>query len=225
MDFKVFVDDSGRKEYITPYARDFVGMPPALSESTRNFWRDNYFVLCAVRVPTKSLGAINEAINTLKERYFGTKAIEVKSDWLRNPHKRKKKYLEPFNITAERLNEFGERFTDVIAIHAKELKLFAAVFDKRFYGDRKRETSDGDPLLKTTQVILERIHRQGGKNVVVFDQMENSLQKERGRHCSMLKVFQSNDGMKSAYVPEYTNIWRARIYCDYKKYFWNIWCI
>ena len=210
--FKIFVDDSGKKEYATPYSRDFVDTPPALTETTRGFWRDNYFVLCAVRVPAKSLGTIDAEINELKTAYFGTKDVEVKSDWLRNPTKRKKKYVEPLSITAERLNEFGERFTDLVASHADELKLFAAVFDKRFYGDRKRSMSDGDPLLKTTQVIFERIHRQGGENVIVFDQMEDSLRKERGKHGAMLKIFQSNDGMKSAYVPEYTNI--TDIYFD-----------
>lgn len=157
-------------------------------------------------MPSTALGKINDAINALKIEYFGTKDVEVKSVWLRNARHRKTQYLDPYNITAERLNEFGEKFTDLIATYSADLKLFAAVFDKRYYGDRKRLTPDGDPLLKTTQVILERIHSQGGKSVIVFDQMENSLKREKGKHGAMLKIFQSNDGMEGTYVPSYTNI-------------------
>lgn len=70
--YKVFVDDSGSREYKNPYAIEFVENPPPF-EDYPQFWRDNYFVLCAVRIHHSNLGEINLKINNLKETYFKTK--------------------------------------------------------------------------------------------------------------------------------------------------------
>jgi len=43
--YKVFIDESGKKEYKNPYSKDFINNPPPL-EKYEDFWRDNYFVLC-----------------------------------------------------------------------------------------------------------------------------------------------------------------------------------
>lgn len=204
--YKVFIDESGKKEYKNPYSRDFIENPPSL-ERYEDFWRDNYFVLCGVRLKQDDLRIINPKIDGLKKEYFGTHKVEVKSDWLRNPHKRKKYYLTPFNITVEKLNKFGEKFVNLIGEHKKNLKLLVVVFDKRFYGDAKRQKGEGIPLLKTAQVLFERLqYNTTGYNILIFDQMESSLKLSKGQHDKILNVFQKNHGMEKIFVDKYDKI-------------------
>lgn len=205
MIYKIFVDESGKKDYITPYSRDFIDSPPSFDDY-EDFWRDNYFVLGGVRIKQENISDINTKINQLKKKYFKTHKVEVKSDWLRNPHQRKKRYLDKFKITATRLNEFGENFVDLIAAFKKELKILAVVFDKRYYGNRKRYAAEGTPLLKTTQVLLERLEFADNYNILVFDQMESSLRLTTGQHGRILKVLQQNEGMEKIYVNKYNSV-------------------
>jgi len=205
MIYKVFVDDSGKKEYITPYSKDFVENPPKF-DKYGSFWWDNYFVLAGVRIKQEDVGKIDKEINLLKEKYFDTHKVEVKSDWLRNPDQRKKHYLDQHEISPEKLNEFGKKFVDIIVNHRSELKIIASVFDKRYYGDAKRQTAEGKPLLKTTQVLFERIQFAGNYNIVIFDQMESSLQVRSGQHGKILKIFKENEGMEKIYVEKYDAI-------------------
>lgn len=203
--YKFFIDDSGKKEYLTPYSKDFIDNPP-MFEKYEDFWRDNYFVLCGVRIRQEDIGEINKEINILKKEFFGTHKVEIKSDWLRNPHQRKKRYLKVFDITAEKLNEFGEKFVELIGSYKYKIKIIAVVFDKRFYGDAKRQTSEGSPLLKTTQILFERLQYAGNYNIVIFDQMESSLKLTKGHHKKILNVFESNDGMDKIFIDKYDKV-------------------
>ncbi len=205
MSCSIFIDDSGDKGYITPYTREFIDNPPSYI-GNEAFWRGNYFTLCGAMIEDADLEELNNKINQLKEECFGTKNVEVKSVWLRIPDKRKKHYLEPFGITSERLNKFGEDYIDLIASNFRKIKLFAVVFDKRWYGPA-RLTPEGTPLLKTAQVLLERLHSYCGQDCnVIFDQMESSLSVTRGLHNKIQGVYIKNDGLKNIYVPSYTNI-------------------
>lgn len=203
--FKVFIDDSGSKEYKTPYSRDFTVNAPPYAEYEQ-FWRDNYFVLCGVRVSDKSIGELNCSINRIKKKTFGTSKVEIKSDWLRNPHQRKKHYFDPYGVTNESLNAFGQEIIDFIALEKDRLKLIGVVFDKRFYSDKKRNLPEGNPLAKTSQVLFERIHYLNKPHTLIFDQMESSLKVEDGNNRLIVKVLRKNDGMTNVYVQEYKNI-------------------
>ncbi len=205
MIYKFFVDDSGKKEYITPYSRDFVENPPEF-DKYESFWWDNYFVLAGVRIKQEDIGKIDKEIYLLKKKYFGTHKVEVKSDWLRNPDQRKKHYLDQYKISVEKLNEFGKKFVDLIASHKNELKIIASVFDKRYYGDSRRQTVEGKPLLKTTQILFERIQFASNYNIVIFDQMESSLQVTSGQHGKILNIFRKNEGLEKIYVEKYDAI-------------------
>ncbi len=203
--YKFFIDDSGSKDYLTPYSKEFISNPP-LFEKYENFWRDNYFVLCGVRISQEEIGIVNEDINSLKTKYFGTHKVEIKSDWLRNPHKRKKKYIDKFNVTLEDLEKFGEDLYDLISKHKDKLKLLAVVFDKRYYGDKKRQSADGNPLAKCSQILFERLQYLNTYHLVIFDQMESSLRIDKGNHGKILNVLRENAGMEKIYVTEYDKI-------------------
>ncbi len=210
--YKVFVDDSGMKDYNAPYSRDFKDNPPAF-EGNEQFWRENYFVLCGVRIKQSDIGIIDAAVRTLKIACFGTADVEIKSTWLRIPDKRKKHYLDPYGITVEQLNKFGDDLHDLIAQNADKMKVIGVVFDKRYYGDAKRATGDGNPFLKTTQIMLERINYAGNINVVTFDQFESSLSLEKGAHNKIRGIFTNNLGMETKFSESYENI----VDVDFKK--------
>lgn len=203
--YKVFIDDSGKKDYPNPYAREFVDNPPSTNDY-REFWKDNYFVLCGVKVKQTDIGEIDKIIRGLKIDCFRTDDVEIKSTWLRIPYQRKKHYLDLYDVSDEQLNKFGDDLFEIFNHNEDRLKLFGVVFDKRFYGDAKRKMPDGDPLLKTTQVLLEKINRSSQHNILVFDQMEESLSKDRGNHRAMLGIWTQNDGMEQIYQNKYENI-------------------
>ena len=204
--YKVFVDDSGPHDYITPFSRDKQVNPPPHDDANRQFWLDNYFVLCGVRVKQEDLQFIDTEIRNLKTEYFGTDDVEIKSVWLRNAKHKKAEYIDKFGITEERVNAFGEAFYDLIAKYPNNLKLIATVFDKRCYGDAKRQTTDGSALFKSMQIMFERVQYQNNYNVMVIDQFEDRLKATHGRHGVITSVHQSNHDMDGIYVEKYSNI-------------------
>ena len=203
--YKFFIDDSGSKDYLTPYSKEFVKNPPDF-DKYEQFWRNNYFVLCGVRISQEEIGIVNKELNNLKEKYFGTRNVEIKSDWLRNPYKRKKNYTDKFGISLEQLNKFGNELYKLISKNKDKLKLLAVVFDKRFYGDKKRQSGEGNPLAKCSQILFERLQYLNTYHVVVFDQMESSLKINKGNHGKILNVLKENDGMEKIFVTKYDKI-------------------
>ncbi|OGF48302.1 MAG: hypothetical protein A2452_12330 [Candidatus Firestonebacteria bacterium RIFOXYC2_FULL_39_67] len=205
MIYKVFVDDSGSRDYKNPYVSDFKVKPP-LFEAYPQFWRDNYFVLCGVRIHQSEIGGINKEINDLKMTHFKTNKVEIKSDWLRNPRQRQKYYLEKYNISAEKLNEFGFEIYEIIKKNANKMKIIGVVFDKRCYGEEKRRTTDGQPLLKAVQVLFERLQYTKKYHIVIFDQFECDLCITKGEHKKISDIAQSKDNLKKLHVGQFDKI-------------------
>lgn len=166
--YKVFIDESGKKEYKNPYSKDFISNPPLL-EKYEDFWRDNYFVLCGVRVKQKELVPVSPGNS------FSSCIVRFPVPGVRCPFP-------------------GARSP------------FPVVFDKRFYGDAKRQKSEGIPLLKTAQILFERLQYAGNYHIVIFDQMESSLKLTIGHHDRILNVLQKNAGMEKIYVDQYDKI-------------------
>ena len=74
-----YIDESGHREYGSGTSR--------------------YFALCGVGIPVESWQLLNGHMHTLKQSYFGSPTVEIKSSWLRQPAAAKKHYLEPYGIT------------------------------------------------------------------------------------------------------------------------------
>ena len=133
-----FIDDSGSKNWDTPYSKDFVVNPPKRSKENLNFWRHNYFALSGVHIDGETIAQLNPIINAEKIKYFGTKHVEIKSEWFRNPHQRRKQYLEKFDITEKKLTEFMEIFWyPLIQENFENIKIQSFVIDKRYFGGRR----------------------------------------------------------------------------------------
>ena len=68
------------------------------------------------------------ALRSLKERHFGTSDVEIKSNWLRMPEERQRRYLLPYSLTSDELKGFVEEYYDRLL--ELEFVLLASVVDK-----------------------------------------------------------------------------------------------
>lgn len=186
MEKYLFIDDSGSKEWITPYTIDFVNNPPERSDQNLNFWRNNYFVLAGVHIDSENLSRVNTAINNIKIEYFGTKHVEIKSTWLRNPEKRKNNYLKAFNITEERLKDFIDNaWYKILEEHGGGIKVQAVILDKRYYKYRQ----DKHPLELTVVALFDRVEKGDHKECsIIFDQMDDEIRSTKHTQGRVFKV-------------------------------------
>jgi hypothetical protein len=179
-----FVDDSGSKEWGTPYRREFVISSPPRNNQNINFWRRNYFVLAGIHIPGHTVAELNPILNNIKNSFFGRKHVEVKSDWLRNPHQRRKRYIAPFGISEEGLKSFVNEWYRVFSDNLNTIQIQAFVLDKRFF--KKRKFS---PLKILTQVLFDRVEMYPSLNsFIVFDQMDSQIHSEKNQHGEILKI-------------------------------------
>ncbi len=203
--FKVFIDDSGSKEYKSPYSREFIKSPPAYRKYI-DFWRANYFVLCAVKIHNSNLDRINSRINMIKEKFFGTKDVELKSERLRYPDSQKKHYLDKFSISKDNLKNMTDELYDYISSEWEKIRVLSVVFDKRYYGEDKRKEAEGNPLIKCAQVILERLQYSGDMHKVFFDQFESHLKVAKGAHKKILGIKTGDIKMERDFVKDFSCI-------------------
>lgn len=112
----LYLDDSGQKEYL-----------PEGKSYGHNLSR--YFVLGGYYTSMREAGWLVERLKAAKLRAFGTTAVEVKSNWLRMPEEREKRYLHPFGISEQQLTAFVDDFYSQ-ALDA-DITLMACVVDKQ----------------------------------------------------------------------------------------------
>lgn len=182
-----FIDDSGSKDWETPYSLDFIKNPPVRHPRNLNFWRRNYFVLAGLHISGEDIKKLNPQINKIKIDYFGTKHVEIKSDWLRNPHQRKKHYLDKFKISEERLKEFIEtKWYKFFEDYPDSIQIQALILDKRYYKNKRGENT---PLQLLTQALFDRVELHPHRCcVIVFDQMDDQIKSVAHNQGQILKI-------------------------------------
>lgn len=114
----VYIDDSGTKEY--------ADRPEDYNLSRRG--NSRYFVFCGALMTTAAAGLLRDKLVGLKTGCFGRGEVEVKSNWLRIPHERERRYLAPYRLTEDRLKRFVDDY--YAAVVEAELMFIAAVVDK-----------------------------------------------------------------------------------------------
>lgn len=123
---KLFVDDSGNKDY----SPDGVYNPKG--------GRTPYFVFGGVLSTASEAGRIEQRMRALKLSTFGTANVEIKAHWLRRSDQRAKRYLVRFGLTEDELKEFSDAAYNLIL--DSDCKLIACVVDKaevqQKYGER-----------------------------------------------------------------------------------------
>lgn len=182
-----FIDDSGSKQWDTPYSRDFVDAPPARTSQNRSFWQDNYFVLAGIYIDLDLVAKLNPMINAKKIEVFGTKHVEIRSVNLRNPSKRQKHYLEPFGVSEESLKGFIEDFWyGLFENNVGGIQVQAIILDKRYYKNPRVERM---PLEIASQVLFDRIEAHPNKGCcIVFDQMDHQVRTKKRDQGQILHI-------------------------------------
>lgn len=184
MDDFFFIDDSGSKDWETPYSKSFIENPPKRSEQNLNFWRRNYFVLAGVYLSGDTIAVLNPVINEIKKKYFGTRFVEIKSVWMRNPEKRKKYYIDKFNITEDNLLKFSTEWYGLFSKYQIEIQAF--VLDKRYFF-KKRSTCT--PLQELVQVVFDRVELHPKRDCkIVFDQMDREIKTLKHNSGQIIKI-------------------------------------
>jgi hypothetical protein len=181
-----FVDDSGSKNWEIPWAQDFVDTAPSHTEQNLTFWRGNYFVLAGIHISSDTVAQINSKIDELKKNVFGTKYVEIKSEWFRNPEKRRKKYTDAFGVSEAQLLDFTEQWYRFFIENRETVQLQAFVLDKRFFKNKRDEAT---PLQRLTQVLFDRVELHPSEAIeIVFDQFEDQIFSEKRAHGDVLKI-------------------------------------
>lgn len=112
---KLFLDDSGNKEYSPDGTYVSKGRTP-------------YFVFGGLLVRPEVAGKISVDMEALKAGTFGTPDVEVKANWLKRPAERRKRYLDPFHISDAALDHFINELYTLIC--AQDADLIACVVNK-----------------------------------------------------------------------------------------------
>ena len=115
MKYRLYVDDSGNREY-----------DKDLNYTTSG--RERHFVYGAILLTEANESRLIARFRDLKKATFGRPDIEIKSNWLRIPAERKKRYLDPFGLSDTQLSDFSNACYELIREH--ELELIAVAVDK-----------------------------------------------------------------------------------------------
>lgn len=200
-----FVDDSGSKQWDTPYAPSFINSPPARTTQNRRYWETNYFVLAGIHVDSKLISEINQSVDQKKLDVFGDKRVEIKSYYARNPNVCRKKYLQKYGVTSEELRDFIENFWYKILEDSRdEIQIQAVVLDKRYYSEQRHRRS---PLDIATVALMDRIEKHPRKRCrIFFDQMESGIRSTRGDQGRILKIADKSIELDSFQDGAYSHI-------------------
>jgi hypothetical protein len=90
--YHAFLDESGQREY--------------------RAGTDRYYVVLGAIVRVEQLKLYETELSGVKRAFFGTPAVEIKSTWLRQPDKRKAKYLQPDGIQPRNSRSSWRQCTD-----------------------------------------------------------------------------------------------------------------
>lgn len=152
---RAYIDDSGEKEYGDRTSR--------------------HFVYGGLLVASEDEAAIEGAIRAAKIRVFGREDVELKSNWVRVPKERERRYLRPFGITAEELDDCVEALYSIF--DDPRVSLLASVIDKRLMRERYGERAYY-PSSYGYRLLLQRVQRHcaalGRVGSVTIDDMSGA---------------------------------------------------
>lgn len=157
--YNFYVDDSGTKEY----AADRI--------YTLNGGKSPYFVFGGLLVTQATGQMLTGEMLRLKRECFGTHEVEIKSNWLRIPRERERRYLTRFHISSERLTQYTDDVYHLLAI--SDCTLIGCVVNKeetqrRYHPNVHYAPSIAyDCLLQRAQ--FEMMDRGGNCHVTIDD--------------------------------------------------------
>lgn len=137
-----------------------------------------YFVYGAVIVPLSAEQSINARIAAEKVRAFGLPDVEIKSNWLRHPKERERRYLQRFTISPDTLDELAEAIVGIIS--SEPIELLGVAIDKQQlaekYGPRAMY-----PSTLAYQILLQRFEKhlaaRNARGLVTMDDTSGATPK------------------------------------------------
>ena len=138
-EYLLFVDDSGNREY----------------DDQRNYetsGRTRYFVYGAILATADEISRFAIRIQELKRTIVGERGIELKSNWLRIPRERQRRYIEPFHIQESDITTLSEGAHRLIS--AASVELLGAIVDKLHMQEDYREP--WYPPTAAYEILLQR---------------------------------------------------------------------
>lgn len=160
MQYILYLDDSGTKEF-TSGGQEYTRQGRGVSR---------YFVFGGVLLSEVESGHLVSAIKDLKQKFFGGYHVEIKSNWLRIPSERSKRYLSRFGISESDLSAFVEEVYRCII--ASDLQALAVAIDKPYYKEQYGNSAWYPPAI-AYELLLQRAVQEilapDGLSVVVDD--------------------------------------------------------
>jgi len=200
----LFIDDSGPKEWKTPYSRNFVENPPARTDQNRVFWQDNYFVLAGVHIASDYIAELNSDINSEKEKVFGTKFVELHSANLRFPKTRKKYYIDKYNISVDELKAFIDDYWYGL-FDNYPIESIAIVVDKRYFLNARHNGKNSLDI--AAEALFDRNELHPWKECrIVFDQMDSQIRKKSGQQGQVLQISDTKMELDGMLLKKYHHI-------------------
>ena len=188
----LYLDDSGTKDYAE--SPDEYGVSG----------RSRYFVFGGALLTVDEAGRLTERIISLKNKVFGTLNVEIKSNWLRIPFEREMRYLAPFGLSDEELNEFVDVFYDDVA--SADLQLLAGVVDKVHV--LEDYPSPWYPPAIAYDTVLQRVENElspsGGTFTVTIDDMSGKTAKGREHRENLYRQHERLKKTGSALMGKFT---------------------
>jgi hypothetical protein len=149
--YHAFLDESGQREY----GRE----------------TDRYYVVAGVIAVRFLADRYDAELSGIKRLFFGDPSVELKSNWLRQPHERKKRYIDPYGITKARVKEFTDAFYEWLL--KTKLRVIAGVVDK--HQMQKVYPHPHYPSAVGYNIFLQRyqqfLRKRKAKGLVTWDQM------------------------------------------------------
>ena len=144
--------------------------------------KTKYFVLNALGIDALNWKNINKQVNDLKKAIFktnNTPILEIKSNWLRNPHEREKRaYLS--NLTKEELEQLVNGLYDIILNN--DCVLISMVINKDSLL-KKYGLNTAAPNIFAIEYLLERIsiymdiNHKEKQALIVMDKCSDNIEK------------------------------------------------
>lgn len=184
----LYLDDSGTKEY-GPHPESY-----GVDQGSRG--NSRYFVFGGLLIPQSASSILAQRISDLKFQHFGSRTVEIKSNWLRIPSMQGRKYLEPYNLKIDDLIKFIDEYYKIIA--ESDLMFIACVVDKK-HMQQKYPRPHYAPAV-AYEGVLQRVQNElldAGKVLVTIDDMHgktpagNEYKSNLRRQHERLKKFGS----------------------------------
>lgn len=170
---KVYIDDSGTKEY----------------HPDKQYGKNNtrYFVFGAIIIDVANQSILHEKMLNQKTRLLGNEKVEIKSNWLRMPNERRRRYLDRYNISENNLTDYVDELYEII--NESPFVFVAAVIDK-LHMQEDYSPNPWYPPAVAYELVLQRVQshmeQTGGYAHITIDDMTGATPK-RNQYKSNLE--------------------------------------